>query len=163
MWQSTIRLTVPGTLEHRDLAVRVVAEACRLVSGGSTARGDGDSVDVGYDLRHPFDAAFVSAFAEIFNNIAIHAYAREGGGEVDIRIEASAEQLVLEVIDTGRPFDIDAVPEPALDELPEGGMGIHIARTMLDEVDYKAGPPNRWRLVKRFEQPVAQASGSGQQ
>ena len=163
MWHSTIRLTAPGTLEHRDLAVRVVAEACRLVSGGVAARAEGDSsVDVGYDLRHPFDAAFVSAFAEIFNNIAIHAYARKGGGEVEILIEATPEQLVVDVIDNGTPFDIDQVPEPALDELPEGGMGIHIARTMLDEIDYKPGPPNRWRLRKRFDQPVAQAGG-GQQ
>lgn len=161
MWHSTIRLTVPGSLEHRDLAVRVIAEACRLVSGGP-ARTDSDSVDVGYDLRHPFDAAFVSAFAEIFNNIAIHAYAREGGGDVEIVIEANAEQLVVDVIDNGRPFDIDQVPEPALDELPEGGMGIHIARTMLDEIDYKPGPPNRWHLRKRFAEPVAQ-TGSGQQ
>src|SRR5215510_6538558 len=111
MWHSTIRLTVPGTLEHRDLAVRVIAEACRLVSGGIAARADGDSVDVGYDLRHPFDAAFVSAFAEIFNNIAIHAYSRKGGGEVEIQIEASAEDLVVDVIDNGRPFDIETVPE----------------------------------------------------
>ena len=162
MWHSTIRLTVPGTLEHRDLAVRVVAEACRLVSGGAAARADGDSLDGSYDLRHPFDAAFVSAFAEIFNNIAIHAYARNGGGTVDITIEATADELVVDVIDTGRAFDIDAVPEPALDSLPEGGMGIHIARTMLDEIDYQAGPPNRWHLRKRFDRPVAQ-TGSGQQ
>jgi serine/threonine-protein kinase RsbW len=162
MWHSTIRLTVPGTLEHRDLAVRVIAEACRLVSGGAAARTEGESVDVGYDLRHPFDAAFVSAFAEIFNNIAIHAYARKGGGEVEILIDARADQLVVDVIDNGRPFDLDTVPEPELDELPEGGMGIHIARTMLDEIDYKPGPPNRWHLRKRFDQPVAQAGG-GQQ
>jgi len=160
MWHSTIRLIVPGTLEHRDLAVRVVAEACRLVSGGSVERGDGDSVDVGYDLRHPFDAAFVSAFAEIFNNIAIHAYARGGGGTIDVQIEADKDQLVIDIVDAGRPFDIGTVPTPALDELPEGGMGIHIARTMLDEVEYKPGPPNRWHLVKRFTNPAAQAAGA---
>jgi serine/threonine-protein kinase RsbW len=161
MWQSTIRLLVPGTLEHRDLAVRVIAEACRLVSGGGGTRVSGDSaIDVGYDLRHPFDAAFVSAFAEIFNNIVIHSYARLGGGDVEIVIDANAEQLMVSIVDTGKPFDLDSVPTPALDELPEGGMGIHIARTMIDEVDYKPGPPNRWHLVKRFQQPVAKASGS---
>ena len=160
MWSSTIRLTVPGTLEHRDLAVRAVAEACRLVTNPS-ARLASDTLDMGYDLRHPFDAAVVSAFAEIFNNIAIHAYARKGGGDAEIQIDASTEGITVEVFDTGQPFDIDAVPEPELDALPEGGMGIHIARTMLDEVEYTAGPPNRWRLRKRFSQPVAQVSGGG--
>ena len=160
MWTSTIRLVVPGTLEHRDLAVRVVAEACRLVTNPA-ARQPNDTFELGYDLRHPFDAAVVSAFAEIFNNIAIHAYARKGGGDAAIQIDASTDGIELEVVDTGQPFDIDAVPEPELDALPEGGMGIHIARTMLDEVEYTPGPPNRWRLVKRFSQAVAHASGGG--
>jgi serine/threonine-protein kinase RsbW len=161
MWSSTIRLIVPGTLEHRDLAVRVIAEACRLVSGGAATRGEGDSIDVGYDLRHPFDAAFVSAFAEIFNNIVIHAYARNGGGAIEMLIKAEKDKLVVDVIDTGRPFDIGTVPEPELDDLPEGGMGIHIARTMLDEVEYKSGPPNTWRLVKKLQHaPAAHAAAN---
>lgn len=156
----TIRLNVPGTLAYRGVAVRVVAEACRLVS---SPNADGAPVDFdsSYDLSNPFDAEFVSAFAEIFNNIAIHAYARKGGGTAAIQIDASSTGIELEVVDTGQPFDIDAVPEPELDALPEGGMGIHIARTMLDEVEYTPGPPNRWRLVKRFSQPIAHASGGG--
>src|SRR5262245_20945333 len=86
MGAPSIRLTVPGTLRHRAIAVRVVAEACRLVSrppeGGGAGDGRSDNgahVSPGYDLSHPFDAAFVSAFAEIFNNIAIHAYQRRDG------------------------------------------------------------------------------------
>jgi serine/threonine-protein kinase RsbW len=158
MWHSTIRLIVPGTLEHRDLAVRVVSESCRLVSGGTAARTDGDSIDVGYDLRHPFDAAFVSAFAEIFNNIVIHAYDRAGAGTIDMTLEIDRDQLVVDIVDTGKPFDIETVPSPELDDLPEGGMGIHIARTMLDAVEYVPGPPNKWRLVKRLTRPAAQAA-----
>ena len=42
------------------------------------------------------------------------------------------------------PSELDA------DTLPEGGMGIHIAKTMLDEVTYEPGPPNLWRLCKRL-------------
>jgi hypothetical protein len=159
MWRSTIRLTVPGTLEHRDIAVRVVAETCRLVTAGPAVRANGEPTDLGYDLRHPFDAAFVSAFAEIFNNIALHAYGGKGGGTVEIVLEASATGLVLDAVDHGATFDIDAVPAPELDKLPESGMGIHIARTMLDEVEYQAGPPNKWHLAKRFEQPAAAATG----
>ena len=128
----TIRLTIPGTLEYRAVAVRVVAEACRMVSAPGVERtADGNA----YDLRHPFDAEFVSAFAEIFNNIAIHAYQRRAavdGGEVDIAIAVGAGELDVEIRDHGKPFDIDAVSTPDLDSLPEGGMGIHIARALLE-------------------------------
>ena len=35
-------------------------------------------------------------------------------------------------------------------------MGIHIAKTMLDEVHYQPGPPNLWRLCKRLSPGVRQ-------
>ena len=147
-----IRMQLPGTLAYRDVAVRVVAEACRLVGNGDTP-GAVDRTRA-YDLSRPFDAAFVSAFAEIFNNIAIHAYGQGATGSIELEISVDGDSLVVEILDRGVPFDIAAVPAPALDALPEGGMGIHIARTMLDHVSYLPGPPNRWRLVKTLGQSV---------
>jgi anti-sigma regulatory factor (Ser/Thr protein kinase) len=160
---ATIRLSVPGTLRFRGIAVRAVAEAARLVS--ASARRDPKDVFAD-DVMDPFDTAVVSAFMEIFNNVAIHAYRRKDGGLIEISITPSEDELVIEVRDNGVPFDIDGVaplPEEFLDEasLPEGGMGIHIAKTMLDEVVYEPGPPNRWRLCKRLEKPRRAATGSG--
>jgi serine/threonine-protein kinase RsbW len=155
-----IRLTVPGTLRYRGIAVRVVAEAARLVSH-SSAHDPEDPFST--DVRHPFDTAVVSAFMEIFNNIAVHAYKRKGGGAIEIVLTPSDRELVIEVRDHGHPFDIDEVaPLPSeLDEesLPEGGMGIHIAKTMLDEMTYEPGPPNCWRLRKRLATKVSSDVG----
>lgn len=148
---ATIRLCVPGSLRYRDLAVRIVAEAARLVSR-SAQRAPNDVLD--HDVRDPFDTAVVSAFAEIFNNVAIHAYQRKARGTIEIAITPKDRELVIELRDHGAPFDIDEVPplpsELDADTLPEGGMGIHIAKTMLDEVSYEPGPPNLWRLMKRL-------------
>ena len=155
---ASIQLTVPGTLRYRSIAVRVVAEAARLVSG-SVQRDPNDLLD--NDVRDPFDTAVVSAFMEIFNNVAIHAYQRKGGGLIDISITPTERELTIEIKDHGETFDLDGVaPLPTeLDEssLPEGGMGIHIAKTMLDEVTYEPGPPNLWRLRKRL--PANQVAG----
>ena len=159
-----IRLSVPGTLRYRPIAVRAVAEAARLVScsGLPDSRDPRDpKIDpLTLDVRHPFDTAVVSAFMEIFNNVAIHAYQRRGGGTIDLEITPSADGIMIEVKDSGRPFDLDnVVPLPTeLDEnaLPEGGMGIHIAKTMLDDMTYEPGPPNLWRLYKRL--PPAQVA-----
>jgi anti-sigma regulatory factor (Ser/Thr protein kinase) len=160
MMAHPIRLTVPGTLRYRSLAVRVVAEAARLVSG-SVPRDPDDPL--ANDVRDPFDLAIVSAFMEIFNNVAIHAYQRKGGGTIEIALTPSDDALVIEVKDHGRAFDIDEVaplPEVTEQALPEGGMGIHIAKTMLDEMTYEPGPPNLWRLCKRLPASRA-ASGTG--
>jgi hypothetical protein len=152
----TIRISVPGTLRYRGVAVRAVAEAARLVSSSVSRDPKDPSVD---DVKHPFDTAVVSAFMEIFNNIAIHAYRKNGGGMIEIAMTPTDTELAIEVRDTGVAFDIDGVaPLPEeLDEesLPEGGMGIHIAKTMLDEVTYEPGPPNLWRLRKFLDDPNA--------
>ncbi len=155
---ATIRLSVPGTLRYRPIAVRTIAEAARLVSGSAARDAKNATIDPQvHDVRHPFDTAVVSAFMEIFNNIAIHAYQRKGGGRIEIEINLSKDAIVIEVRDDGRPFDIDDVaslPAELDDEsLPEGGMGIHIAKTMLDEMTYEPGPPNLWRLCKRLHAP----------
>jgi anti-sigma regulatory factor (Ser/Thr protein kinase) len=155
---ATIRLSVPGTLRYRPIAVRTVAEAARLVSGSSPRDPKNPTIDpLALDVRHPFDTAVVSAFMEIFNNIAIHAYQRKGGGSIEIEITPSADEIVIEVKDNGRPFNMDnviALPDELDEEsLPEGGMGIHIAKTMLDEMTYAPGPPNQWRLAKRLPAP----------
>jgi anti-sigma regulatory factor (Ser/Thr protein kinase) len=152
---ATIRLSVPGALRYRPIAVRVVAEAARLVSGSSPRDPKNPTIDpLAHDIRHPFDTAVVSAFMEIFNNIAIHAYQRKGTGTIQIEITPSLDAIVIVVKDDGRPFDIDNVvplsTELDEDSLPEGGMGIHIAKTMLDEMTYEPGPPNVWRLCKRL-------------
>jgi anti-sigma regulatory factor (Ser/Thr protein kinase) len=152
---ATIRLSVPGTLRYRPIAVRAVAEAARLVSGSAQRDAKNPTIDpLAHDVRHPFDTAVVSAFMEIFNNVAIHAYQRKGGGTIEIEIALSKDAIIIEVRDDGRAFDIEDVAQlPAdLDEesLPEGGMGIHIAKTMLDEMTYVPGPPNLWRLYKQL-------------
>jgi serine/threonine-protein kinase RsbW len=148
--RTAIRMVLPGALACRPLAVRVVAEACRLVSNEDPQAAAGDLAHPGYDLRNRFDIDFISAFMEIFNNVAVHSYRRSGDGDIELAIGVNPGELVVELKDYGVPFDLTAVPMPDLDELPEGGMGIHIARTMLDEMVYEPGPPNLWRMVKRM-------------
>src|SRR6267378_2021616 len=96
---ATIRLSVPGTLRYRPIAVRTVAEAARLVSGSIRDPKNPTLDPLNLDVRHPFDTAVVSAFMEIFNNIVIHAYQRRGGGTIEIEIGLSSDAIVIEVRD----------------------------------------------------------------
>lgn len=151
--QGVVRLTCPADLRYRDVAVRAVAEACRLVSRsryahGSHPRASSATTSDTLDLSDRFAAEVVSAVSEIFNNIAIHGYGGEGSGDVTLEMRISGDRLVIVISDEGSAFDPSAVPLPELDALPEGGMGIHIAKACMDELDYTPGPPNVWRLTK---------------
>src|SRR5262245_333830 len=109
-----VLVRIPGTLQYRDLAVRAVAAASKLV-------GTGDRT---------FDDEVVSAFGEAFNNVAIHAY-REHAGEIEIEIDVGRDWLTIRLKDRGASFDADAVAEPDLDRLPESGLGLFIIRSFM--------------------------------
>ena len=137
---------MPASLQFRDVAIRTLSAASHLIGADENAGSSVDGSQI--DLRRGFDAEFISAFSEIFNNISIHAYERNGQGEVKIEISPGDNHLLVTIEDSGKSFDINSVTPPELESLPEGGMGIHIARSCLDELAYTPGPPNLWRLTK---------------
>ena len=139
---------MPASLQFRDVAVHTLTAAAHLVGKDKNRPGATDASLL--DLRRNFDGEFISAFSEIFNNITIHAYKgkSDGEGEIKIEIAPGSDHLLVVISDMGESFDIESVPVPELESLPEGGMGIHIARSCLDELVYTPGPPNQWRLTK---------------
>jgi serine/threonine-protein kinase RsbW len=151
-----IRLSVPGTLRYRDIVLRVVASACRLLrphraTKQETSRG-GEAAD--------FDDKVVSAVGEAFNNVAIHAYRGQSAGAVELEVDVSEDAVTIRLYDRGKSYDPTHQRAPDLDEMPDSGMGLYIMRTCMDRVSYQAGTaplePNVLTMTKRY--PVSPAS-----
>jgi len=123
-----IRLHVPGTLRYRDLAVRVVSAACKLVG---PPRPDGPRSHAKQD----FDHQVISAFGA-----AIHSYRDRPAGDVEIEVDVGEAGITIRIADYGRSFDLSRIAEPDLDALPESGLGIFIIQSFMDEVSYSSGP-----------------------
>jgi len=137
---SVIHLRVPGTLRYRDLAVRVVGAACKLVGTPEESTGP---------IRNTaWDNEVVSAFGEAFNNAAIHSYDGRKPGDVEIEVEVGITAITIRIIDYGNSFALDDVPVPDLEALPESGLGLYIIRSFMDEVKYAAGTPNVLSMTK---------------
>ncbi|MBK8253190.1 MAG: ATP-binding protein [Polyangiaceae bacterium] len=143
-----MRLTLPAQLAFRDLAVTAVLTA------------------VGADGREPpphLRDALISAISEAWNNIVLHAYRGITGGHVDVAVFVGTDQIEIELADRGRGFDPSAVAEytppdlsapenEAVSSLREGGMGLFIIRSCMDDVVYTRGAhgsPNVLVLKKR--------------
>lgn len=96
------------------------------------------------------------ALDEILSNIAKYAYADGAEHRIDVRLRVLGGVLEAVVEDDGAPFDPLAVPAPdvsaPLRERRVGGVGIHFARNLLDELTYeRIGERNRLVLRRRFE------------
>ena len=80
--------------------------------------------------------------AEALNNIVEHAYARHAG-EIVITLLLHQNALICRIIDTGLPMPNDALPAGHLaqfaptDDLPEGGFGWFLIRTLSRDLDYR--------------------------
>jgi serine/threonine-protein kinase RsbW len=131
-----IRMEMIGRLQHRDLVLRSVAAACKLV----TPPADNKTLQ-------EFRMQVVTAVGEAFNNIVLHSYAGREDGVVEMDIKTQPDQISIEFRDWGDSFDPDSVPVPDLDKLPESGLGIFIIKTLM-EISYAPGRPNVLTLSK---------------
>jgi serine/threonine-protein kinase RsbW len=135
--EALIRMQMLGVLEHRDVALRAVSAACKLVSRRPLRPED----------LSGFRTHVVSAVGEAFNNIVLHGYAGRDDGVIELEIQTGADQITVELRDYGESFDLDAVATPDLDLLPESGLGIFIIRAFMN-IRYSPGHPNVLTLTK---------------
>ncbi len=91
---------------------------------------------------------------ELWLNVLNHGH--DGGfHEVEIKLTSEDEALTIEITDDGKPFDpLNDAPTAditgPLDGRHIGGLGIHLVRTMMDELRYKREDGrNHLILVKR--------------
>ena len=91
---------------------------------------------------------------ELGLNVINHAY-HGHTGEFEIVISSEDDSLTIEIIDSGPPFNmLTDAPIPDVDapmeDRPIGGLGIHLVKTMMDELDYKRErDKNHLTIVKR--------------
>lgn len=95
------------------------------------------------------------ALAEVINNVVEHAYANVDLGEILVRAVVMEGEMRLLVADEGAALPGGALPEgkpanidTALDDLPEGGFGWFMIRTLTRDIRYRrVGERNHLRLI----------------
>ncbi len=80
------------------------------------------------------------AVEEFLVNIINYSYP-DSTGLIELSSEINNNQLIITIIDEGIPFDPTKSSEPDLEspihERTEGGMGIYLAKKLLDQIQYK--------------------------
>lgn len=134
----TVTLTFPAKPEY-------VALSRLALTGLARARPFAD--DTLADLK--------LALTEATSNSVRHAYA-DGDGHVQIGFELHGDRLIVEVSDDGPGFEQQASEIRAAtngvdaEDLSEGGLGIAIIRSLVDQLELGTGPKggSRVRFVK---------------
>ncbi len=101
-------------------------------------------------------AAIGLAIDEAVANVIKHGYEGQPDQPIVICIEAveneSGRRLVVTIRDFGRQVDPARIRGRSLDEVRPGGLGVHIMRSVMDEVEYSCPDCGGMlvRMVKRL-------------
>jgi serine/threonine-protein kinase RsbW len=123
--------TTPETLE----AIQAfVLEGCRLAGADESAA---------FDLRLAVD--------EACTNVATHGYAGRAPGPIAVVFESDGTRVRVAITDRGAAFRPERVEAPdlaaAAEERPLGGLGWHLIRQVMDEIEYHSSDDSGNRLV----------------
>ncbi|MFT8317756.1 MAG: anti-sigma B factor RsbW [Sporolactobacillus sp.] len=124
--EDLIKLIIPAKPEYVSIA--------RLACSGAAGR-------MGYSFDDIEDIKV--AVSEACTNVVKHAYKqRPSAGTIELNIECANNSLTIIVIDNGASFNAEEVlndlkpidPTMSLDEVGEGGLGLFLINTLMDEV-----------------------------
>jgi anti-sigma regulatory factor (Ser/Thr protein kinase) len=88
-------------------------------------------------ISHALDLAL----DEVLNNIIKYGFDDKNKHDINIEIDVSKNHIKLKIEDDGQQFNPLEVPEAdtksSIEERPIGGLGIHLVRNLMDDVQYK--------------------------
>jgi serine/threonine-protein kinase RsbW len=94
------------------------------------------------------------AVDEACTNVIKHAHGYDARRMVEIRVELDKEKIAITIADKGKGFDPENLPRPDVSryihEARMGGLGIHLMRSLMDQVSYEINPGirNKVSMIK---------------
>jgi serine/threonine-protein kinase RsbW len=98
------------------------------------------------------------AFSEAAANVHRHAYGGRRDGRVALRVTIDDACAVLMLEHDGKPFDPSSYRPPDLKRASEGGYGVYLISSLVDEVSFQRTPTGgSIVLVKHRARPALHA------
>jgi len=90
---------------------------------------------------------------EVVTNIISYGYEDGSAHEIDVSIVNEEEEIAVIIRDDARPFNLLDHPRPdfeiSLEDRGIGGMGIHMVREIMDEINYKREDGGNLLVMKK--------------
>jgi serine/threonine-protein kinase RsbW len=102
------------------------------------------------------------AVIEAITNIIRHGVPHQPDSAIDVHVIAFEHLLEYQIADQGQPIPATLLEPPdrdvfnydnmQLDELPEGGLGMALIRSIADEMEYHSGAEGNLMTLRRYRE-----------
>jgi len=113
----------------------------------------------GFAEKHAIPSDIIQKFKiaidDLVTNIISHGLRDDDDQTIEVKFECSEEQMVVEIIDEGMPFDMFETAKPdttlSIEDREIGGLGILLVNELMDEVAYqRRNNSNVVRLIMKL-------------
>lgn len=133
--QGEISVTFPSQTSYVHMAAMIANNAAAIA---------------GFD--EPIAGKVAIATDEAITNVIRHAYKGKPDKKITLKVEITAESLIIKIIHTGKALKKEDINLPVMKEYIAnrrvGGLGLYIINQFMDEVDYRVGKEHCCQMTK---------------
>ena len=133
-----IRLTFPRKVSYLLFATSISKQICQQIKECREDKTFASDVEL--------------CVSEACTNAIKYGRSVEREDMISLYFQVHPDKLVIKVQDKGAGFNLNNLPDPDLESLPERGYGLYIIRSKMDDVQYsQTEKGNFLTMVKSFK------------
>jgi len=133
-----IRLTFPRKVSYLYFATSISKQICQQIQ---ECRED-----------KKFAADVELCVSEACTNAIKYGRSSEREDVISLYFQIHADKLIIKVQDKGSGFNLNSLPDPDIESLPDRGYGLYIIRSKMDDVQYsQTEKGNFLTMIKSFK------------
>ena len=142
-----IRLTFPRKVSYLLFATSISQQICQQIKECREDKTFASDVEL--------------CVSEACTNAIKYGRSTEKEDIISLYFEVHPDKLVIKVQDKGSGFDLNTLPDPDLERIPERGYGLYIIRSKMDDVEYsRTEEGNFLTMIKFFNSATKKIGGT---
>jgi serine/threonine-protein kinase RsbW len=134
-----IRLTLPRKVSYLRFATSVSKQICQQIKKCREDKSFATDVEL--------------CVSEACTNAIKYGRCGELEDVISLYFQIFPDKLIIKVQDKGSGFNLDKLPEPDIESLPDRGYGLYIIRSKMDDVKYvQTKEGNFLTMIKFFKE-----------
>jgi len=144
-----IQLTIPRKVSYLYLATTLSKQVCQQIKECRDKKKFASDIEL--------------CVSEACTNAIKYARSVDKDDVISIYFQIYSNKIIIKVQDRGSGFNLDDLPDPDIERIPERGYGLYIIRSKVDKVQYsRTERGNFLTMIKYFmEKKKVMNGGTG--